>query len=386
MINLADGTNSISELQKLAEWIKTDPRLTIGNFTTEFEKKWSEWQGCNYSVFVNSGSSANLLMYYTLICNGILQSSHDDIVIVPVVSWATTVSPLIQFGVKVILCDCNLENFGLDISHLKQLIQKYGKRIKAIVVCHVLGFPNDMDEIIEICNSENIILLEDSCESIGSTYNNIKTGNFGKISTFSFFYGHHISTIEGGMICTNDWNLYQIIKSLRAHGWDRNNDNREIMREENGIDDFHAPYTFYLPGFNLRATEIQAFLGVEQMKKIDDYITIRNYNLLYYDKNIKTKNKFLLKNNCFYSNFAYPLIVDDANMLYQKLKENEIDSRPIICGSISEQPFWKVYSNENLLLKNARMVHSNGIYLPNHQNLKEDDLKKIVNVVNEVVE
>lgn len=215
-ITLVKDTIDIDDVNKLIEWLKTNPRLTKGNLTIEFEKKWSEWLGSKYSVFVNSGSSANLAAIYSLILSGKLKNNK---IVVPAVSWVTTVTPAIQLGLEPIMCECDMDNLGLDINHLKEIIKT--ENPGAIILVHVLGFPNYMDEIIDLCNENDIMLIEDTCESIGSEYNGKKLGTLGDLSTFSFYFGHHMSTIEGGMVSTDDEELYHILLSIRSHGWDR---------------------------------------------------------------------------------------------------------------------------------------------------------------------
>jgi CDP-6-deoxy-D-xylo-4-hexulose-3-dehydrase len=215
-IPLVKDTITEDNINTLIEWLKTNPRLTKGELTPKFEKEWSDWMGVKYSVFLNSGSSANLAMIYSLILSNKLKNKK---IIVPAVSWVTTVTPAIQLGLEPIMCDCDKDDLGLDIDHLKLLIEKHDP--SCIILVHVLGIPNKMDEIQKLCDENNIILLEDTCESVGSMYKGKKLGTLGSMSSFSFYYGHHMSTIEGGMVCTDDEELYTILLSIRSHGWDR---------------------------------------------------------------------------------------------------------------------------------------------------------------------
>jgi CDP-6-deoxy-D-xylo-4-hexulose-3-dehydrase len=215
-INLVKDTIDESDINQLIEWLKTNPRLTKGDLTIEFEKIWSKWLGVKYSVFVNSGSSANLAAIYSLILSGKLKNNK---IIVPAVSWVTTVTPAIQLGLEPIMCECDMSNLGLDIEHLKKIIKE--ENPSSIILVHVLGFSNHMDEIVKLCNENNILLVEDTCESLGSKYDSKMLGTFGDLSTFSFYFGHHMSTIEGGMVSTDNEDLYHILLSIRSHGWDR---------------------------------------------------------------------------------------------------------------------------------------------------------------------
>lgn len=378
-INLINDTIDESDIASLTKWLSTNPRLTKGNMTIEFEREWSKWLGRKYSVFVNSGSSANLAMVYTLMLSKRLK---NDKIIVPAVSWATTVAPIIQLGLKPILCECDKETLGLDIEYFKSLIEKH--KPAAVMIVHVLAFPSKMAEIIKICEENDVILIEDSCESIGSTYNNIKTGNFGVMSTFSFYYGHHISTIEGGMISTDDKTLYNLLLSVRSHGWDRDYDeqSQNTIRKNYNIDPFSSLFTFYVPGFNIRSTDLQAFIGINQIKKIDALSEKRCQNFKLYDSLIQ--NTFWKVKNldcCFYSNFAYPVISPNKADIIKELRMNNIECRPLVCGNIGLQPFWKdIYGETNFEF--ANIIHNLGLYVPNHNNITRDDIILISKIIN----
>ena len=243
-IDLVKDTINSEDIEKLISWLQTNPRLTKGELTVEFEKEWSKWLGKKYSVFVNSGSSANLAAVYGLLLSGKLRNNK---IVVPSVSWVTTVTPSIQFGMEPIMCECDEDNLGLNINHLKQIIKEHDP--SSIILVLVLGFPNHMNEILELCKEHDIKLIEDTCESIGSKYEGNKVGTFGDLSTFSFYFGHHMSTIEGGMISTDDEDLYYILLSIRSHGWDRDlPKTKQIeLREKYNIGDFRSLYTFYYP-------------------------------------------------------------------------------------------------------------------------------------------
>ena len=379
-ITLVKDTIDIDDVNKLIDWLKTNPRLTKGNLTTEFERKWSEWLGCKYSVFVNSGSSANLAAIYSLILSGKLKNNK---IIVPAVSWVTTVTPAIQLGLEPFMCECDMDNLGLDINHLKEIIKN--ENPSAIILVHVLGFPNHMNEILELCEANDIMLIEDTCESMGSEYNGKKLGTLGDLSTFSFYFGHHMSTIEGGMISTNNEDLYHILLSIRSHGWDRDlpQEKQEFLRNKYNIDSFRSLYTFYYPGFNLRATDLQAFIGLNQLEKLSTIIENRHKNYLRYKNEIK--NSFWNispPENSYISNFSFPIISKNIKNLTNSLIENNIECRPLICGSINEHPFWfERYGKQEL--PNSKMVHEYGIYLPNNHQMTDDEINKVIKIVNE---
>jgi CDP-6-deoxy-D-xylo-4-hexulose-3-dehydrase len=375
---LVNNTISHQEIDNLCAWLKTYPKLTKGEHTETFESKWSDWLGCKYSVFVNSGSSANLAMAYSAKLSGILK---NDIVIAPCLSWATTVSPFIQLGFDIKLCDASKNDLGLDTNMLEDLCKKYNPSI--LILAHILGFPNDMQDIVDICNKYGIMLLEDTCESVGSYYESKKLGTFGDMSSFSTYFGHHFSTIEGGLISTNNFKLYEILKSIRSHGWSRDLsiETQDELKSKYDIDEFNNLYTFYYPGFNIRSTDLQAFLGIEQLKTLDKKNIIRYNNLLMYDKLINN-NYWKIQFSNFISNFAYPVIHPNKKMISLKLQENNIECRPLVCGNIAKQPyFYDRYGKQEYSF--ADIIHEYGLYVPNNPELSNEDIVKISYIINE---
>ena len=381
-INLVKDTIDSEDIKKLISWLETNPRLTKGQLNVQFEKEWSEWLGKKYSVFVNSGSSANLAALYSLLLSGKLRNNK---IIVPAVSWVTTVTPAVQFGMEPIMCECDEDNLGLNIDHLKQIIEEHNP--SSIILVHVLGFPNHMNEIVKLCKEHDIRLIEDTCESIGSEYEGKKLGTFGDLSTFSFYFGHHMSTIEGGMISTDDEELYHILLSIRSHGWDRDLpvEKQIELRQKYNINNFRSLYTFYYPGFNLRATDLQAFIGLGQLNKLEEIIKNRNINYLRYHEGIKNSEwKVTPPENSFISNFSYPVITKNINELVEKLTENNIECRPLICGSINEHPFWyERYGKQELPI--SKRVHEYGLYLPNNHQMTIEEVDKVIEIVNQYV-
>jgi CDP-6-deoxy-D-xylo-4-hexulose-3-dehydrase len=383
-VQLVKDTIDKNDIEKLIEWLETNPRLTKGDYTTRFERLWSLYTGVKYSIYVNSGSSANLAMAYALKVIGKLR---NNIVIAPVVSWVTTVAPFMQLGFDVKLVDCDKDTLGPDIDHLKQLIEKYNPA--TMILVHVLGVPSKMREIMNLCQANNITLLEDSCECVGSSYQNIKTGNFGIMSSFSLYFGHHLSTIEGGMVCTNDKHYYNVLKSIRAHGWDRDLDEdfKKELKKGYEVDEFKDLYTFYYPGFNLRSTDLQAFIGCSQMEKITHIVTQRHENYKLYHSLIENNYwKINPTKDSWVSAFAYPIITPKLKELVKALKENDIETRPLICGSIANQPFWtNVNGKSEEEHKMADDVDKFGCYLPNNHQIGEKEIKFVCDVVNEII-
>ena len=281
---LAKETINKEDINSLIDWLKTEPRLTMAEITKEFEYKWSNYIGTKYSVFVNSGSSANLLMISTLIQSGKLNSKK---IIVPAVAWSTTISPIIQFGLEPIMVDADKKTFGIDLNQTEELL-KNGD-IGAIIFVQVLGVPHHKDRLLELCKKYDVLLLEDACAALGSSYEDgTMVGHVGDMSSFSFYFGHKFSTIEGGMVNTDDEDLYHMLLMLRSHGWGKDlpDDLYKKKMIENDIDTFHEPFTFLVPGLNLRSTDLQAFIGCRQVDKADWISESRIQNHLEYAKQL----------------------------------------------------------------------------------------------------
>jgi len=374
---LAEETISQSELEATTKWMLAGNRLTKAQVTAQFEREFAAWMGCKHSVFVNSGSSANLLMIYAAKEAGRLRNNK---VIAPAVSWVTTVSPLMQLGFDVTLCDCDSQNLGLDIEHLEHLCKTEAPSL--LILVHVLGHANHLAEIKEICSRYDVILLEDSCEALGSIFDGRKLGCHGLAGSFSFYYGHHISTIEGGMVVTDDTELHQLMLSLRSHGWSRDLDpkRQEKLQKQHQIDDFRNLYTFYHAGFNLRSTDLQAYIGVQQLKKLDDICKTRERNFHTYSKLLP--DFFCQKSDVtVLSSFAFGTLIENRGEVFEALKAEQIECRPLICGNIARHPFWiRAYGKQ--IMPIADLVHDYGIYLPNHHNLNCDDIERVAEIFN----
>ena len=382
MITLVKDTIDNKDIDKLIDWLKTYPRLTKGPVTLELEEKWSKWLGRKYSVFCNSGSSANLLMLSALKESGYMENNK---VVVPSVAWATDLAPVIQLGMKPILCDSNMEDLSVDLEHLEKIFKE--ENPSALMFVSVLGLVPDMDRLFELCRKYDVALLEDTCESMGCEYKGQKLGTFGMMSSFSTYFGHHISTIEGGFISTDDFQLYELLLSLRSHGWDRDLsvETQVKLQQEWDISEFDAMYTFYYPGYNLRSTDLQAYIGLGQIDKLDEWGMKRLKNFVVYQSNIKNDYwKAKPQKNSIISNFAYPVIHPNRNEIVEELQKNNIEVRPMICGSMGTQPFYaKKYGR--LELPNVSIIDKYGFYVPNHPHLTKEELFKIINIVNEGV-
>lgn len=382
MIKLVKDTIDKNDINKLIEWLNQDdiPRLTKGDLTWELESKWANKIGTKYSVYVNSGSSAILLALAALLHTGKLKNNK---VVVPGLSWATDVSSPMLLGMEPILCDSNLEDLSCDLEHLEELFKTNDP--SCMILVSPLGLVPNMEKVISLCEKYNVILLEDVCESMGSKYQGKYLGSFGFASFFSMYFGHHLSTIEGGFINTNDEDFYYSLLMMRSHGWDRDLPThiQEKLREENDVSEFDSLYTFYLPGFNLRATDLQAFIGLMAIDKLDGYSEKRNENFKKY-KSLIDDNKIMIgeNNGDFVSNFAYPIINEKRNEIVNKLLEKNIEVRPLIAGDMSKKPMW-VKKYGSVELKNCELINKFGFYIPNHQGLTFDEIQTIVSIINE---
>ncbi|NBW27132.1 MAG: DegT/DnrJ/EryC1/StrS family aminotransferase [Flavobacteriaceae bacterium] len=381
MIRLAENTITHEELLALSEWIPNSPQLTKGPLVIEFEKKFASFTGTKHCVMVNSGSSANLLMAYSLLEGNYLKNKK---VVVPAISWITTLSPFLQFGFDVLLCDSNNVNLGLDTQKLEEIFIK--EKPALLILVHVLAHLNDMEEINRLCEKYDVLLIEDACEALGtSDINGKKAGNLSLAGSFSFYYGHHISTIEGGAVTTNDTKLYNLMLSIRSHGWSRDVDSnfKDQWKKEFNIDDVREFYTFYYPGFNLRSTDLNAFIGISQLDKMDEIIKVRENNFNFYNKYLE--GKYWKQESKFskLSSFAYGTIVENRMEVFNHLKKNNIEVRPLICGSMGKQPFW-IKKFGHTPLEVADVIHDYGLYLPNHLYLDEEKIKFVCDKFKEV--
>ena len=370
---LAYNTIENKDWDVLIDFLKKRSYPNQANVTRKFEKKFSYFLGSKASIFVNSGSSANLLMAQTLLEGKFLK---NKIVVLPSVSWSTTASPFMQLGYKVILCDCDKEHLGISTEYLEKICKKYNPGL--LVLVNVLGHGNDYERIIDLKRKYKFQIIEDNCESLGSSYNSKKLGTLGLASSHSFYFGHHISTIEGGMVSTNDKRFYNISLGIRSHGWARDMQKvfRKKLEKKYKIDEFKSLYTFYYSGFNFRSTDLNATLGLEQLKKINKISKIRHKNFYYYKKNL-TDYWSQASGLTLLSSFGYATFVKNRLEVFKYLESKKIQNRPIISGDMSQQPFWKKHFINQKKLPNAAFVDRYGLYLPNHANLTKLDIDYI---------
>lgn len=381
MIKLVSDTIDKNDIKALVEWLSQDeiPRLTKGPLTLKLEQKWADKIGTKYSIFVNSGSSSILLTLASLKYHSKLRNNK---IIVPGLSWSTDVSSPMLLGYETYMCDCNLEDLSCDLKHLEQLFQEHDP--STFILVSPLGLVPNMEEIVLLCEQYNVILLEDVCESMGSKNQNKYLGSFGLASFYSMYFGHHLSTIEGGFINTDDEELYHLLLMMRSHGWDRDlpKDAQTKLRKEFNNSDFDSLYNFYIPGLNVRSTDLQAFIGLRAIDKLDEYSYKRRVNFHHYRRKIKNNILKLKENkNDFVSSFAIPILNTNRNKIAQELQDNNIEVRPLIAGNMANKPMWY---NENDIpsLPNCELVNKIGFYIPNHQDLTEDEINQISTIIN----
>lgn len=380
--HLAEDTIDRGDVDRLVGWLQSYPRLTQGEVTLELEERWSRRVGRKYSLFCNSGSSANLLMFYALLLSGRLANKK---VILPSVGWATTLAPAIQFGFEPILCEADSDTFGLDLNHLESLLKKHEP--STVVLVQVLGIPHKMPALMKLKEKYGFILLEDACAAVGSSGYGRKLGGFGDLASFSFYFGHQISTIEGGMVSTDDKEFSDLLLMLRSHGWSKDLDlethRRLVAKYE--IDDFHSPFVFYEPGFNLRSTDLNAFIGLGQVEKLDTVVSRRHENHRLYQKSLENRLTFQRWEDpeATISSISFGALASstaERRAMVQALSEKGIETRIFSAGNLGLHPFW-VNRYGKASFPFADRIHTSGFFLPNHPSLKLEDIRFISQVV-----
>jgi CDP-4-dehydro-6-deoxyglucose reductase, E1 len=369
--------------EKLAHFITTAKKLSMGEQCAEFGQSFAKYQERTHALMVANGSAANLCLIQSLMNLGRLKKG--DHVGVSAMTWATNVMPLMQLGLVPVAVDCSTDHLNTTSAEL----EKHIKGMKAFFLTNVLGFCGDIDAIRALCDKHDVILLEDNCESLGTRYKGKLLGNFGLASTFSFFVGHHLSTIEGGMVCTDDPELYHMLVMVSAHGWDRGlpAPMQKELRAKHGIDDFHARYTFYEQAYNLRPTEINGFLGNVQLPMLEGTIKLREQNFKRFHASVAKRPDLYhpLKVDHIerLSNFAMPIVTKSAAIMQAAVKRFEdagVEVRPVIAGNIASHPFWKKSLPEAHCV-NAQLIHDEGFYFPNNPELTAEEVDVLCSLV-----
>lgn len=370
---LASSSWGKEEIKAIHNVIDSDV-FSMDKKVVQYEKNFAKYFGTKYAVMCSSGSTANLLMIASLFFTKKPKLKRGDEVIVPSVSWSTTYFPLQQYGLHVKFVDINLETLNYDLEALKKAVTS---KTKAILAVNLLGNPNNFDEIRAIIENKNILLLEDNCESMGAKFNDKYTGSFGLMGTFSTFFSHHMSTMEGGMIITDDQEIYHILLCIRAHGWTRNLPMKNKVSNKSK-DWFEESFKFVLPGYNVRPLEMSGAIGIEQLKKLPSFLQQRRKNALTFIKLFSESNKFIIQKEIGNSSwFGFSLIIKDTtprNKIISKLTNASIDTRPIVTGDFTKNEVLKYfdYSIHGCLV-NAKKVDAKGFFLGNsHEDLTKE--------------
>lgn len=376
------------DLDTVIEYLKQDdPILTNGPNVLAFEEEWSTWLGVKHSVFVNSGASANLLTI------AILKIRHPEggEIIVPPLTWVSDIASVIQNGFVPVFVDIDPKTLAMDT---KQVLAKITDKTRAVFLTHVQGFDGLSDELVEVLHRKKIPLIEDVCESHGATHNNQKLGSIGWISNFSFYYAHHMSTIEGGMICTNDSDVYQQLRMLRSHGMVREANDASVRTSyQQANPELNPDFIFAFPAYNTRNTEIGGIMGRSQLKRLDKNIHRRTENFHRFLKNIDTnlyRTDFKLEGS---SNYAFNLVLkkpdeDFVQRLMLKMRESGIEFRRGSAGGGNQirQPYLKGILPKDFYKQFPQVehIHFFGFYIGNFPDLRDDEVDEICAILNSV--
>ena len=372
------------DINNVIDFLSQDkiPKLTNGTKVVEFENSWGEWLGTKYNLMVNSGASANELTMLAL-----AYMFGEGEIIVPPLTWISDISSVLFAGHKLVFVDVNFTNLSFDIEKLKEAITP---QTKAIFLTHVLGINGLTNELIDICENQNILLIEDVCESHGTTYKDTKVGNVGFASNFSFYFAHHMSTIEGGMISTNNHEFYQVCRALRSHGMTR--EMTDVSMRQKVIDsnpDLNPDFIFLRPAHNFRSTEINAVIGLSQLRKLDAKNQERKDNFDLFISNLNPDKYHIAINTEGNCNYAFIVILKNPDMkerdlLENKLKENGIEFRRGLSGGGNQmrQPFFKSVYKDFSNYPNIEHIHNFSWYIGNYPGLEKEKIIKLLEVLN----
>ena len=380
---LATNTWDNKELEAIQSVIDSD-NYTMGDHVSKFEHDFGKFISRKYCLMVSSGSAANLISIASFFYTKNPMLKKGDEVIVPAVSWSTTYFPLQQYGLKLKFVDIDLNTLNYDLDALKLAITN---DTKMIVTVNLLGNPNDFDAINKLISDKNIFIFEDNCESLGAEYKGKQTGTFGVIGTFSTYFSHHISTMEGGFVTTDNEELYHILLSLRAHGWTRNLPKKNYVATKSD-DWFDESFRFVLPGYNVRPVEMSGAIGVKQLEKTPSFLKKRRENAELFVKLFKDHPNYLIQKDIDKSSwFGFSLIIKPSSNLNRKdiiniLQKNKIECRPIVTGNFVRNEVMKYFDYEvHEELKNANHLHDNGFFVGNSHKC----LSKNINFLNQIL-
>jgi CDP-6-deoxy-D-xylo-4-hexulose-3-dehydrase len=383
VVRLHEPTFGADEINAVLECLLT-VHVTMGKKVLDFEREFCSRFGWRHGVMNNSGSSANLLAIAALANHATADGLRpDDEVIVPALSWSTTVWPLIQLGLKPVIVDIDPHTLNIDPAEIERAI---GPKTRAVMIVPVYGNPCDMDAIVDICGRRNLMLIEDCCEALGAYYNGIPVGKFGRVGTFSFYYSHHMTTLEGGITVTDDFELSELMRILRAHGWTREVEDKQRWHEL--YPEFDPRFLFVNLGYNLRPTELAGSMGLVQLPKLAEFIRIRRENAAWFRTALSPFETIFTFQNEYpkgeSSWFGFPLILKDTapfpvSELTAHLNAAGIETRPIICGNIARQPALQHYEHRTIgTLANANAVMNRAFSFGNHQAMDDGARRYVV--------
>lgn len=374
--------NEFETRRQLSDFILRADKLSMGQQCKAFEQEFCKAFEHKHSVLVNSGASANLVVLQALINIGKL--TKGDKIGFSSVTWSTNVMPILQLGLIPVPVDCDPTTLNIMNENLCETHKN--NPLRALFVTNTLGLTGDLGQIATYCENQDIILLEDNCESLGSRLSGRYTGTFGLAATHSFFVAHHMSTIEGGMITTSDDELAEMLVITRANGWDRNlnAEQQRKLRSKHGItSEFEAKYTFYDSAFNVRPTEITGFLGLCQLEKLNESLLVRERNFIEIQKIAVNNNDFIrlaYEHMDFVSSFALPFVCTSPSIREHYIREFAgagIEIRPLIAGNITRQPFYEKLVGKHHFLPGADILHNQAFYCGNYVELTEEDIETI---------
>ena len=387
MVNysLASSTWDEKELAAIQRVIDSD-MYSMNTQVAQYEKDFASFFGSKYALMTSSGSTANLLMIAALFFKKDNPLKRGDEIIVPAVSWSTTYFPLQQYGLKVKFVDIDLDTLNIDLDQLEAAITD---KTRAILTVNLLGNPNDFARINTLIADKDIILLEDNCESMGATFEGQQAGTFGLMGTFSSFFSHHIATMEGGCVVTDDEEIYHILLCIRAHGWTRNLPKENTLTGTKSDDPFEESFKFVLPGYNVRPLEMSGAIGIEQLKKLPSFIAQRRKNAEYFISLFADHPDFLIQKEIGNSSwFGFSFIIRQGaditrKEVVKKLVDNGIECRPIVTGNFLKNKEVLEYFDYEVsgTVDNAEYLDKNGLFVGNHQ----IDLTEQLNLLHEVL-
>ena len=387
--NLMDDNITSADNKKVINFLKKNPRLTNGRQVELFEKEWSKWLGIKYSIFVNSGSAANLASMTYL-----KTKFKDGEIIVPTITWVSDILSVYFNNFKPVFVDIKKNNLAMNEKFIEKAITK---KTRAIFLTHVLGLNGLTDKILNLVKKKNLYLIEDVCESHGATFKNKKLGTFGHISNFSFYYAHHMSTIEGGMVCTNNKEIYEKIRTIRGHGLLRESKDKvykkKIIKKHKNL---NKEFLFVNPGFNLRSTEINAVYGLSQIKRLDKNNNKRTKNFLYFLKRLNKEKYFTSFNISGSCNYAFIILFNKnyQNLIFRKKCENKLSNHNIEFrrglsggGNQTLQPYKNYFKTKRKIVGNlteTNLIHNYSYYIGNYPSLSFSKIDKIINILNSI--